>query len=336
MPFAAFADELEPLLRRKGWWGRQVIVGPDGTAEMVQLGSLSRLRTILDTNLRMSYARGRWERIQRRAERRPWLRYVATLDDRTRPAHRAWHGTVLRHDDPWWRTHNPPNGWHCRCTVVQLSDRDLERRGWSPSERPPSPTRPWLNKRTGEVIQVPRGIDPGFQHNAGRVDLGEAASEHLIAKIDAAPPDMRAVAIGRPWTTARFKRFIARRGTPAEQTAPGHWPIAIMGERLMAATGAQSRTVRLSPDTADKQHEHHRKDVAAGDYALVQRILDGGELFHSRYMPRHFVGHITHGGRTWRAVFKISKDGQYSFLVSLFPAQERNLKAERRKARPIE
>ena len=146
---------------------------------------------------------------------------------------------------------------------------------------------------------------------------------------------MRAAAIGRPWTTARFKRFIARRGTRAEQTAPGHWPIAIMGERLIAATGAQSRTVRLSPDTADKQHEHH-KDVAPGDYALVQRILDEGELFHSRNLPRHFVGHITHGGRTWRAVFKISKDERGSFLVSLFPAQERNLKAERRKARPIE
>ena len=159
---------------------------------MVQLGSLSRLRTILDTNISMSYARGHWESIERNAAAMPWLRYAATLDDRTRPAHRAWHGTVLRYDHPFWRSHYPPNGWHCRCTVLQYSDADLKRRGFTPSDGPPpgsDKTRQWLNKRTGEVHQVPRGIDPDFQHNAGRVDLGEDTANFLIQRIDSATPD---------------------------------------------------------------------------------------------------------------------------------------------------
>ena len=87
-------------------------------------------------------------------------------------AHRAWHGTVLRYDHPFWRSHYPPNGWHCRCTVLQYSDDDLKRRGYTPSEGPPpgsDKTRQWLNKHTGEVHQAPRGIDPGFQHNAGTI-----------------------------------------------------------------------------------------------------------------------------------------------------------------------
>ena len=105
----------------------------------------------------MSHARGRWQRIERVAEAMPWLRYMATLDDRTRPAHRAWHGTVLRHDHPFWRSHYPPNGWHCRCTVLQFSDADLERYGLTPGEGPPpgsDKTRQWINKRTGRPAET--------------------------------------------------------------------------------------------------------------------------------------------------------------------------------------
>ena len=147
-----------------------------GKTRIVQLGSPRRLRIIFDTNLRMSYARGRWERIERVAKSRPYLRYVAVQDARTRPDHMAWHGTVLRWDDSWWRTHYPPNGWRCRCTVMQLSENDLEDDGFTPSSGPPpgsGKTRPWTNKRTGETVQVPAGIDPGFQHNVGL--LGRAA-----------------------------------------------------------------------------------------------------------------------------------------------------------------
>jgi len=124
----------------------------------------------------MAHARGHWERIERVAAERPWLRYVSVLDARTRPDHAAWHGTILRWDDPWWETHYPPNGWRCRCLVQQLDDGDLEAFGFTPSDGPPAgseTTRPWTNKRTGETVEVPVGIDPGFAHNVGR--LGAAA-----------------------------------------------------------------------------------------------------------------------------------------------------------------
>ena len=39
-------------------------------------------------------AKGRWERIERVADDRPWLRYFAVRDGRTRPDHLAWHGTA--------------------------------------------------------------------------------------------------------------------------------------------------------------------------------------------------------------------------------------------------
>ena len=111
--FETFRGRLEPQLQSKGWWGRKEVPDPDdpGKTRTVQLGSARRLRTIFETNIRMSYAHGRWQRIDRVKKARPYLRYVAIDDDRTRPQHRAWHGTVLPVDDPFWRSHYPPNGW---------------------------------------------------------------------------------------------------------------------------------------------------------------------------------------------------------------------------------
>ena len=191
--FETFRAELEPMLRRRGWWGRRAMRDPlTGEVRDVQLGSPRRLRTIFDTNIRTAYARGRWQRIERVAEERPYLRYVSVLDQRTRPDHRAWHGTVLPHDHPWWQTHYPPNGWRCRCIVQQLSEDDIERFGYkvSPSA-PPGHSRLWTNPRTGETRAVPAGIDPGFDHNVGTADLVGDARERLMAKADQAPAAVR-------------------------------------------------------------------------------------------------------------------------------------------------
>lgn len=67
-------------------------------------------------------------------------------------------------------THTPPNGWNCRCALIQLSERDLLKLGKSgPDDPPPSPMREWTNPRTGEVLEVPVGVDPGWGYAPGRL-----------------------------------------------------------------------------------------------------------------------------------------------------------------------
>ena len=131
-----------------------------GETRPVQPGPARSLGIILDTSLRMAWARGRWQAIRRLAHMRPWLRCVAIPDARTRPGHAGWHGTVPRRDHPAWKTHYPPCGRNCRCTVRQLSDRDPERLGLKPPQAPPedrSKTRPWHNARTGRIEEVLQG-----------------------------------------------------------------------------------------------------------------------------------------------------------------------------------
>lgn len=159
---ADFRRDFERIVTAHGWTG--------WTGEGSAAGRAWRARVIYDTNLRTARAAGRWEQIQRTKADRPWLRYVATLDNRTRPDHRHWHGTILPADHLFWQTHCPPNGWYCRCTIQQLSDRDLERRGWEPTADPDSSTD---------------GIDPGFTYAPGRAGQREALAAALRSRADA-------------------------------------------------------------------------------------------------------------------------------------------------------
>lgn len=48
------------------------------------------------------------------------LQYRTAGDDKVREEHALLHGTTLPPSDPFWERFYPPNGWNCRCTVVQV------------------------------------------------------------------------------------------------------------------------------------------------------------------------------------------------------------------------
>lgn len=167
---AEFSKQLEPLLVERGWWGKAEMLDElTGETKLVQLGSPRRLRTIFRTNMQTAYAAGDWAQIQENIDDAPYLMYDAIDDNRTRETHRAWDGVVLRADDPWWDSHRPPNGWNCRCGTIQVSADEVSARGMSVSDTAPRvETREYVNPRSGEVSQVPKGIDPGFAYNPGK------------------------------------------------------------------------------------------------------------------------------------------------------------------------
>lgn len=61
----------------------------------------------------------KWERFAQDGDRYN-LQYRTANDDRVRPEHAAMNGITLPPSDPFWETYYPPNGWNCRCTVVQV------------------------------------------------------------------------------------------------------------------------------------------------------------------------------------------------------------------------
>ncbi|MFA7604468.1 MAG: phage minor head protein [Novosphingobium sp.] len=189
--FKEWADEITPILQAGGWWGRKEVVDPlTGKTIVAQLGSPARLETIFRTNMASAYAAGQWQEIEGQAGRAPYLLYDAVDDHRTRPEHRAWDGTVLPAYHSWWRTHYPPNGWGCRCGVIQLDAEEVEALGLKVSAKAPGGgTYRWRNPRTDSVVGVPNGLEPGFDHNSG-VSYLRDLKRLLAEKIEQLPAEL--------------------------------------------------------------------------------------------------------------------------------------------------
>lgn len=166
--FETFRQSLEPLLMQKGWWGRADMTDPlTGKTVNVQLGSTRRLKTIYQTNLRTAHSEGQWQHIQSSKEQFPYLKYDANNSEHPRMEHSSWDGLVLPVDHPFWQSHYPVKAWGCKCHVMQENRKSLEKKGLQVSEPPAEQTYTYINKRSGEVQSIPKGVDPSFNYPPG-------------------------------------------------------------------------------------------------------------------------------------------------------------------------
>lgn len=183
-----FRREFDAIVARHGW----AHTGPAGW----------RAELIFDTNLRQAYNAGREVQIERVKGRRPYGLYQHGGSEQPRELHLSWHNLVLPLDDPWWRSHSPQNGYGCKCKKFTLSEAELKRRGLTVGQAPDNGTYEWVDKATGEVHQIPRGIDPGFDYRPGSPEqLTQQVEQRLAAK----PPlaeRLPARLVDSAWSTA--------------------------------------------------------------------------------------------------------------------------------------
>ncbi|WFO52764.1 phage minor head protein [Aeromonas veronii] len=143
-----------------------------------------RSRVIFETNLRQSYNAGREEQSQRIKHKRPYALYRHGDSEHPRELHLKWNNLVLPVDHPWWETHSPSNGYGCKCKKFLLSEADLKRRGLVVGKAPDDGEYEWVDKATGELHKIPKGIDPGFDYRPQTpADLTK-----MVAKREAAKP----------------------------------------------------------------------------------------------------------------------------------------------------
>ncbi len=221
---------------------------------MVQLGSPHRMRTIYRTNIEVGVAHGRYRRQVDNAQNRPYWKYEAIMDAATRPAHAAMHGKVFRADDPIWKTHYPPNGFGRRCSVMALTEQEMEKEGLSVSDSAghlrPVEQQAGVNQRTGEVVTV-RGTqyrftgtdgqarvmipDPGWNYNPGyaggattrrlpkkitpQQTLADELGKISVPKLEGAPPAIARAQVQDLLQAPRFDAAVQARTV-------GNWPMA--------------------------------------------------------------------------------------------------------------
>jgi len=161
--FRMAVDEAIANGRSIGWFKREFnnIVARHGWSHT---GNANwRARVIYDTNIRQSYNAGRYEQLQNF----PYWEYRHGDSIVPRPLHLSWDRLVLPKDDPWWTKHFPTNGYGCKCKVYGRSENEMQRRGLTPGNAPNDGYYDWTDTTTGEVFEMPRGIDPGFDYAPG-------------------------------------------------------------------------------------------------------------------------------------------------------------------------
>ncbi|GAN14116.1 hypothetical protein I6G65_16100 [Sphingomonas paucimobilis] len=325
---------LIPELKKAGWWGMVENEALTGTTDPVYVGG-RRLRTIYDTNLRISRAAGRWKRIQEMKDVRPYLMYVSIGDNRTRPLHRRWGGNdpafpfriILPVDHPAWAVFYPPNDWGCRCTVRQLSQADMDRLGYRVTTDDQLVRMGWMTadgqvggrlrtfwrKGADKPEAVPVGIGPGFAYNPGAFGMQAVAEKATRSLEDMAPLDPKAAraVLSDLVKSDAFLETLAEPG--------GVFPVMVLDDAARTALGAKNHVVVLSSDSYAKQlgqtaRSAGHPDLTVADYRKLPMV--GAEPDHIlRDRGNHVVIWKDDDGLL-RATVKVTANGDAMYLQS--------------------
>lgn len=312
-----FKKELEPKLKAKGWWGKKLI-GDETGAKQVQLGSPHRLRTIYQTNLQTAYMAGRYKVMMENVDNRPYWQYVAVMDSRTRPAHKALHGKVFRYDDPFWNTHYPPLGFNCRCRVRALTPEQAKEAGISKGEGHITWQDALVSKRTGELqsVAVYHGpltgqkiaTDVGWSYNPGKAAW--------FPDLDQYPYDVAKLWVQGGLTGPDFKAFFAGK-------LKGLFPVAALEEDYMKAINSKTQVVYLSDETLQKNKLSH-PEIDFEVYTRIPDIISKAQLI-VQDKENTFV-FLRIGKAIYYGAIKTTGTGETNFLTSLRKAELKDIK----------
>lgn len=125
-----------------------------------------------------------WMNFSATADLSPYLTYRTIGDDRVRNEHRALNNVTRPVNDAFWDRNYPPNGWGCRCDVVQTNDKaklttDSKAKALSDSLNLP----PMFNNNVGKTGIVFSSGHPYFQE-AGKLSELEAEKTYGMRSLD--------------------------------------------------------------------------------------------------------------------------------------------------------
>lgn len=284
LDLATFSKALKPQLQAKGFWGDVEVTDPDTGEVRTTRFNAARLRLIFEVNMRQSAAAGRWARGMR--GRLPFVVYRTMGDERVRASHRPWDFLVLPREHPFWDTHIPPNGWGCRCSFYftdQAGVDALKAAGFKiRTEPPPIQWVEFLNRVTGQTERVPRGIDPGFAYNPGKLQGGhiDQAAQRLQRTLNRVGPTAPGAGNAQQLTSAVVARMRSERGFRQFLKDP---PPAQLGMPVAAIPAQAGEPAIASVSALDLRAQIGKPDyprplpTTAAAWALGQAIVDNGE-----------------------------------------------------------
>lgn len=297
--FKTWQKNIQPTLKEKGWWGDVQAFNPiTGEIKDIEVGS-RRLRTIYETNMRTSYAKGRYA--AQMASDAEFLRYNAILDQHTRPSHSEQNGIILPKNSPWWEANYPPNGWKCRCKVTAITRFEMKTRGLTPYEGTPTTI-----------------ADKDWAYHVGKSDT---TLQTYKDKVDA----LESKGLPKAFAEVAKKELNVHQKTLKERTAmftaikdlfatTQKKRVELCKSRLFG----EEKRVLLSSDTI-QSHTHH-PEIGAFEYSLIPQML-GGATFIQKESVFVMVKRL---GKYYKLTLKNVKNSDEMYTVSLVRANKKD------------
>jgi hypothetical protein len=307
---AWFRDQFDGIVERAGWAKPGTKFGDANYRDW-------RARIVYQTNMATSYSAGRWAQLNNPEllARAPyWMYRHSDAVASPRPLHLSWNYVTKLATDPWWQTHYTPNGWGCQCYVIAVSKADAERMGGKFGPAPgEGKTYQSTDRKTGEVLTLPVGVDRGWDYAPGATAaaraMGVAADKALGYDAELGSRFLEMLR-----QSPAFSAFFARSRQSADNWE--RWPIAMLPAADAAALAVERGVVLLSRTTLFEHLAKH-PEISIADYRDVQRIMVDGDVYRD---GEGRLAYFLPLGDGYEYFLAIKRDGERieRFLMTLF------------------
>jgi hypothetical protein len=291
-----FKESFDQIVKKHGW----VHKGSPGW----------RARVIFQTNMTTSYQAGRYKQMTDPdvLATRPYWEYKHGGSKNPRIRHLRLDGLVLPADDPFWRSHYPPNGWGCSCRVVARSERDLKRLGKRVDQ---SPEIDYVDQVVGKgsearTLKVPKDIDPGWDYNPGQAAYGDMSrSVPLVSGVK----NWSAVGVREDWKSLGLDKSL-----PLARVKPTY---KIQAKGVADAAKSLKKLYGEEPVFSFKANGHEYKIAMDARFLARHLVEDNKDLQRLDFIE--FLGNaIEKPAEVWARFEQNDTSGKVRMVLNFF------------------
>jgi SPP1 gp7 family putative phage head morphogenesis protein len=259
---------------------KKLITGDKFHNGLFSLYNVNYLRTEYNTAVRVAQNGRQFTEYMKDADIFPYLKYIAVHDERVREEHLHWDGITLPVGHKFWDTHVPPNGFNCRCRMVQLSEYDE-----------------FTITPENELKNAPKPDEPLFEFNPAKTGFIFDESKHpYTVKIGERFKPAQSVNFGFPTPKKPTQKIVVPElpTNPQPKFKPEN-----LDEIFNVETDPKFWALLKKPTTVKANYKG--KSFARGNSVDVDVVRFTTE-YGMKKIIYHEFGHVIHDQLNWNAI----------------------------------